>query len=167
MPPRKSVAPPQNEAESAVKQATLRALARHAQIDDLERLAKSVIDLLDSPKARRVRIERMMKSAYAEFHQIPDRTLGIARTADMTEDGLPIFATREEMPQDYIDAPTATKKYGLSHSTIMMWIKRGKIVSRGRLRGSARGGGYHVLRESEIRSCLNNPRPAGRPRQIG
>ena len=166
MPPRKRVVTPKNEAEAAVKAAALRILASKGQPDSVSTFAKAVCDLLDSPGNRRAIIERMVQAAESEHRGRPQPTLDIAsRTADTTADGLPIFATPDEMPPDLIDVPTANAKYKLSHSTIRMWVSRGKIKSHGRLRARAPGGGYLVVKEADILQCLRTRNPGGRPRK--
>ena len=77
--------------------------------------------------------------------------------------GHPIF---DELPPGFIDLPAASKKYGVNRSTMHHWVKSGQLPLAGRLRGSATGGGYLVLREAELIAYMAEPRrKGGRPRK--
>ena len=87
------------------------------------------------------------------------------------QSALPNFPTNgkpkvyRELPEGLIDLPSAAKKYGINRSTLYNWVKTGKIRNFGRLRGSAQGGGFVVIEESEILSYKDGPRlTAGRKR---
>ena len=62
------------------------------------------------------------------------------------------------LPDGMIDLPSAAKKYDISVKTLGMWVHRGKLPRRGRLRGKAAGGGYIVTDEAAIPLCRDNPR---------
>ena len=75
-------------------------------------------------------------------------------------DDVPIYT---ELPDGLITVPEAGRKYGISRRTIQGWLRNGKIELRGRLRGSARGGGYMLVNEEEMVAYMNAPRKMGRP----
>ena len=78
-------------------------------------------------------------------------------------DGLPIY---DELPAGLIDLPAAAAKYGRSRSTLHRWLNRRYIRLAGRLRAPARGGGYLVLYEEDLRRRLAGPvNKGGRPRK--
>ena len=56
----------------------------------------------------------------------------------------------DELPDGTIDLPTAAQRYGSGTDTLRAWIRAGRICSLGRLRAPARGGGYHIVDESEL-----------------
>ncbi len=71
-----------------------------------------------------------------------------------------------ELPGGLITVPDAGRKYGISRRTIQGWLRTGRLELRGRLRGSARGGGYMVVNETELVTYMNAPRnKGGRPRK--
>ena len=167
MGPRKRVATPKNDAEKALKAAARLALERGLQASDLIKFGNAVADTLDNPRKGRATIERMVNAAAHDRIQESRPGLGLDTSdpQEFTDDGLPIFASRDEMPTYLIDVPTAQREFGLSSSTIGVWVKRKKIAVQGRLKSSARGGGILVVKKADIRHCLNNPRPTGRPRK--
>ena len=70
-----------------------------------------------------------------------------------------------ELPIGLIDVPSAVKKYKLRPSTIYDWLKKGHLQQHGRLKGPVRGGGFLVIRESELLAYMAAPRgKGGRPR---
>ncbi len=82
---------------------------------------------------------------------------------NLLSDDYPIFT---ELPEGFITVPDAGRKYGISRRTIQGWLRTGRLELRGRLRGSARGGGYMVVNETELVTYMNAPRnKGGRPRK--
>ncbi len=88
------------------------------------------------------------------------------------QDTLPAFPEDDqdtvyaELPPGLIDLPSAVKKYKLRPRTAQNWVKFGRITLRGRLRASARGGGYLLVREDELVAYIAGPRDkGGRPRK--
>ena len=79
---------------------------------------------------------------------------------NLLPDDYPIFT---ELPEGLITVPDAGRKYGISRRTIQTWIRTGRLELRGRLRGSARGGGYMLVDESDLVLYMNTPRRKGRP----
>lgn len=72
----------------------------------------------------------------------------------------------DELPDGLIDLPTASEKYGLKRGTIRTWIIKGYLDCHGRLKNSARGGGYLVVSEGELLKYKDAPRSkGGRPRK--
>ena len=62
---------------------------------------------------------------------------------------LPIY-DKDELPKGLITVPAAARKHGRSRRTIQGWIRNDRLELVGRLKGSARGGGYMVVREAEL-----------------
>ena len=78
-------------------------------------------------------------------------------------DDLPIYT---ELPEGLIDLPTAARKYGYPLQTIYMWVHRGRLECRGRLRAPSRGGGYIVVCEQELQNRMASPpNKGGRPKK--
>ena len=71
-----------------------------------------------------------------------------------------------ELPDGLIDLPSASKKYGIKPATLRMWVQRGRLPRRGRLRGPSPGRGYIVTVEDEIKHCRDNPRKPGPKRSV-
>ena len=67
----------------------------------------------------------------------------------------------DELPDGLIDLPSASKKYDIPVKTLGMWVHRGKLPRRGRLKAKAAGGGYILTEESAILHCRDNPRKRG------
>ena len=72
-----------------------------------------------------------------------------------------IIYERGELPEGLIDLPSASKKYGIRVDTLRIWVQRGKLPRRGRMRARSPGGGYIVTVEAEILYCRDNPRKSG------
>ena len=70
------------------------------------------------------------------------------------------------LPDGLIDLPSASKKYGIKPATLRMWVQRGRLPRRGRLRGPSPGRGYIVTVEAEIAYCRDNPRKPGPKRSV-
>ena len=73
-------------------------------------------------------------------------------------DGVRIYT---EVPEGMITAPQAARKYGLSRHTIQAWVIRGRIPMEGKLRGSARGGGFILLDEDKLVALIAYPPKRG------
>ena len=73
-------------------------------------------------------------------------------------DGVRIYPTT---PEGLITVPDAATKYGLAQNTIQTWVFRGRIQSEGRVRGSARGGGFTLVDEGKLLAFMNGPRDRG------
>ena len=71
-----------------------------------------------------------------------------------------------ELPPGLIDLPSAAQKYGLNQWTLRNWVRKGHLKMYGRLKGSAKGGGFILVRESELRLYKDMPKSkGGRPRK--
>ena len=80
-------------------------------------------------------------------------------------DDLPIYT---ELPEGLIDLPTAARKYGCHLQRFYMWVHRGHLTCRGRLRAPSRGGGYIVVSEEELKTRIGSvSEKGGRPRKPG
>ena len=76
-------------------------------------------------------------------------------------------AVYDALPPGLIDIPTAARTYNVPRRTLQGWIRRGHLGCRGRLKGSAPGGGFLVIEEQELVSRLDlPPNPGGRPKKI-
>ena len=75
----------------------------------------------------------------------------------------PVYA---EVPEGCIDLPSAAKKYGLNIGTVREWVRQGRVAQVGRLKAPAPGGGYLLVNEKELQTCIGTPRAkGGRPRK--
>ena len=63
----------------------------------------------------------------------------------------------DELPEGMIDLPTAAEKYGVPKRNLQAWVYRGRLQSYGRLRGSAPGGGLHIVFEAALQAELAKP----------
>ena len=71
-----------------------------------------------------------------------------------------------ELPTGLIDLPSAARKYDLNRRTIRDWVIKSHLKVYGRLKGSAKGGGFLLLKESELLAYMTAPRnKGGRPRK--
>ena len=77
----------------------------------------------------------------------------LTQGADVPE--IPLF---DELPDGLIDVPTAARKYGRSTGTLRVWARSGLLTVVGRLRASAPGGGYLVVREVDV-AAIDKQRP--------
>ena len=68
----------------------------------------------------------------------------------------------DELPPGMIDLPAAAEKYGVPKRNIRAWVYRGRLQSYGRLRGSAPGGGFHIVSEEALEVELAKPVRRGR-----
>ena len=71
-----------------------------------------------------------------------------------------------KLPEGLIDVPTAAKKYNMATGTLRVWLRKGHLTLRGRLKAPATGGGYLVVHEAELAEYVAGPRNrGGRPRK--
>ena len=68
--------------------------------------------------------------------------------------GLPIY---DELPDGLIDLATAAERYGCKPHRIYMWVYRGRLQERGRLRGPGKNGGAIVVCENDLLERMNAP----------
>jgi hypothetical protein len=95
-------------------------------------------------------------TAATNGHALAEPTIGA--------DDLPIYT---ELPEGMIDLPKAARDYGCNIDTLRSWVRRGHLVSEGRLRGSSPGGGFIVVSVAELEKHIASPRKKGRkPRKI-
>ena len=72
----------------------------------------------------------------------------------------------DEIPPGLIDIRTAAERYNCTIKQLQAWIRRGHISSYGRIRGPARGGGYHLVKEKQVvERMAMPPNRGGRPRK--
>ena len=71
----------------------------------------------------------------------------------------------DELPEGMIDLPSATRVFGISNQTLHSWVKTGRVLSMGRIRGPARGGGLIVLKKDDILRQIEKPPKRGRPQK--
>ena len=81
-----------------------------------------------------------------------------------------VIYERGQLPEGLIDLPSAARKYGeeygASVDAMRQWVNRGRIAKAGLLKAPAPGGGYFVVRESELLEYMQQPRSrGGRPRK--
>ena len=71
-----------------------------------------------------------------------------------------------ELPPGFLDLPSAARKYGLNEWTLRNWVRKGHVKMQGRIKGSAKGGGFILVRDSELRLYIDTPKSkGGRPRK--
>ena len=69
-----------------------------------------------------------------------------------------------ELPPGLIDLPTAARNFSCPIGRIQNWVHRGHLASYGRLKAPARGGGYVLVSERELKLLLSKPlNRGGRP----
>ena len=91
--------------------------------------------------------------------------LAEAPSADTPPDdgGVVIY---DELPPGLIDLPSAAKRYDKTAGAMRMWVLRGHVAKVGLLKAPAKGGGYVVVRESDLVEYMNRPRnKGGRPKK--
>ena len=87
----------------------------------------------------------------------------IARDLKLLPNREPIYI---ETPKGHIDLPGASQKYGVKLTTLRYWLRQGHIKRVGRLKAPAPGGGYVVVKESDIVKHVSAPKKkGGRPRK--
>ena len=71
-----------------------------------------------------------------------------------------------ELPEGLITVPEAARKYNVNRRTIQTWLNQNRLERKGRMKGSARGGGFVLVDEGELVRYMNAPRSrGGRPRK--
>ena len=76
------------------------------------------------------------------------------------------LAVYNELPPGLITLSDAARKYGLNHMTIRNWVRKGALKTYGRLKGSAKGGGFILINEADLRVCRYLPKDkGGRPKK--
>ena len=117
-------------------------------------------------------IERALRSGATREEILSMLELKVTENEVAYQDTLPAFPDDDtdtvytELPPGLIDLPSAIKKYRLRPRTAQNWVKFGRIKLRGRLKASARGGGYLVVCEDELVTYMTGPRDkGGRPRK--
>ena len=71
-----------------------------------------------------------------------------------------------ELPDGLITVPEAARKYQINRRTIQTWLNQNRLERKGRMRGSARGGGFVLIDECELVRYMNTPKNrGGRPRK--
>ena len=73
----------------------------------------------------------------------------------------PTVYGHDELPEDLIDLPTASREYGVLLTTLHAWIRREKLGVHGRRRAPAVGGGYLVVSRAELQQLVDAPRSKG------
>lgn len=123
-------------------------------------------------------VDRMVAQAFAggqtaqEIRALVNASIERAELLDTQEvSGLsPLPPTNgevvyDQLPDGLIEMPRAAELYGVSPSTLRSWAHRGRLAVRGRLKASARGGGYLVFDKAEVAAMVANPLPNGRPKK--
>ena len=67
------------------------------------------------------------------------------------------------LPDELITLVAAADLYGIGRQRIRNWLVRNHIQEKGRLLGSARGGGFTVVARHDVEDMLATRRP-GRPK---
>ena len=98
-------------------------------------------------------------TAYAG--KVESTTTDPACLLDRNADGGERIYLPDEVPDGLIDLPTASRKYEIPVHTLRMWVYRGKLPHRGRVRDRAPGGGYILTEDIAIPYCRDNPRKSG------
>lgn len=82
------------------------------------------------------------------------------------EAALPGDVVYDELPEGLIDLPSAQERYGISRWSVYRAVEKGHINFCGRLRASARGGGYLLVDEAALVNYMASPKSkGGRPRK--
>ena len=117
-------------------------------------------------------IERALRSGATREEILFMLELKVTEHEVAYQDTLPAFPDDDrdtvyiELPPGLIDVPTASRKYNVPDATLRGWIKKGRLHSRGRLKGPAARGGFQVVDEDELVQHIAAPRnKGGRPRK--
>ena len=112
-------------------------------------------------------LHRAFDLAVQRGHEPEDLPAMIASALDTYQPPDQADFVYDELPEGLIDLPTAAEKYGLNRQTLRHWVLNGRLHLYGRLRGSAPGGGFLVVNESEVQAYIHAPRDrGGRPRKV-
>ena len=82
-----------------------------------------------------------------------------------TQPAAPADVVYDELPDGLIDIPSAAKLYDCDTGRLRMLVRRGTLISRGRLKAPAYGGGYLLVDRQELAEAMANPRARGRPKK--
>ena len=135
-----------------VIQSEVQTAARAAYLDGLEQAA---LQALTAGATR----DEVMTTLSAVIDDYQARQLPML---DMLPcDGETVF---DELPEGMIDLPSAAIEFGISRYTLRGWVEGKHIPVRGRLRGSARGGGFLILSKDDILKLKDSPPKRGRPK---
>ena len=120
------------------------------------------------PNYLRTAVETALASGVSE-NEILSMVATVAADAEQPElpgfedEGLPLYT---ELPPGLIDLATAAKRYSRSPSLLRMWVYRGHLEERGRLRGPGQNGGAIVVCEQDLLERINAPpNKGGRPKK--
>ena len=98
-----------------------------------------------------------------EYMKAP-RASGRPRKREVSSENHDETPVYSELPSGLINLSSAARKNQISRSTLENWVRKGRLTKLGRLKGSARGGGLVLVKESELMDCLQLPKnKGGRP----
>ncbi len=85
---------------------------------------------------------------------------------DKCEDLQATDTVYNELPPGLLTISEAAREYDLNRWTIRNLIRKGALKTHGRLKGSAKGGGFILLSEADLRVCMSLPKDkGGRPKK--
>ena len=131
-------------------QSEVQTAARAAHLDDLEQAALQAL----TAGVTRDEVMTTLSAVIDHYHGRQDPMPGLLPCDDSDR----IF---DELPDGMIDLPSAAKKHRINRSTIRHWVKTGKVPCQGRIKGSATGGGYLLIYETDLIDYLSAPRDKG------
>ena len=71
-----------------------------------------------------------------------------------------------ELPPGLVTISDAAREYDLNRWTIRNWVRKGALKTHGRLKGSAKGGGFILINEADLQVCMYLPKDkGGRPKK--
>ena len=127
--------------------------------------------------SRRESFRLAIEQARVEGLSFDDMAGMITAAAESERSGSPVHSAerndviyeRGQLPEGLIDLPSAARKYGeaygVSADAMRKWVNRGRVSKAGLLKAPAPGGGYLVVRESELLEYMQRPRnKGGRPK---
>ena len=124
--------------------------------ESLDRASRAIADALAEGVDERELLDMVTTVATEQLVEQPD-ILGLFPGPES------IYA---EVPDGLIDLPTASRKYGLNRGTLHTWVHTGRLTVVGRLKAPAAGGGYLIVKESDLVEYMSAPRnKGGRPRK--
>ena len=71
-----------------------------------------------------------------------------------------------ELHDGLIPLGDASRKYGCPIHRLRNWVYRGHLNEMGRIKGTARGGGYTLILEAQLQARVNSPTNMDRPLQV-
>ena len=126
---------------------------------------------------RRAAFQLAIERARADGLSFDDLAGMVTAAADSERSGSPLHSgepgdtiyLRGQLPEGLIDLPSAARKYGeeygVSADAMRKWVNRGRVAKAGLLKAPAPGGGYLVVRETELLEYMQRPRnKGGRPK---